>query len=370
MELISTKPSCTVKAAMYEHIGCYEDGEVMNPKTGYPLDVKPLKEIIYSQLDIPKDTLKNHSGGVFPFAYDKMYSINDENIDFHSSGVVFLDIDHLNNDYTRMHYGMQTLCNALPDLLCMHLSSSGNGIHMYFLSPELDKNEYAKYVIFDYIRLSDALKKILRIKLDPSTFDVHQTSMKQRFFLNYPKDGAIYYNDDAVVPRFDFSRIDRTIEENISCFPTLVRKWNSLNPKPQQDNDIDECNEDFSSKTLSCKSGIVEHLGHVDRMCLFNSLRVVFNDNKNVVMSEWRKCMSRMDFSIKHSTQLDYALNEPYKNHWFDYKTPHISYYLLSKFYHIDNLKDTKCEDKEFEILKDKEPKLTQEERTTLEKYL
>ena len=153
MDLQSNAPSCTVKAAMYEHIGTYidkKDGnkvKVRNPKNGYPLKVKTIKDIIYSQLNIPEGTKKNYSGGVFPFAYNTMYSVNDEDIDFHSSGVVFQDLDHIpDNDLRAICDNFDLLCKYLPDLFCIHYSSSGKGLHAYYLSPSFTPEEYKHFV--------------------------------------------------------------------------------------------------------------------------------------------------------------------------------------------------------------------------------
>lgn len=354
-------PSYTVKAAVCPPLGYNRDGSVRNPRTGQELKVKTLREIIYSQLDIPKSRNKGESGCVFPFEYDTFYSIQD--IDFQSSGVVFIDLDHVDSQIlSKITENFQLLCSILPDLMCLHLSYSGNGLHLYFLSPVLNKDEYCKRVIMDCMRLDKTLSKHLNIELDKAVFDAHQVSIKQRFFLNRPKDSKIYFNDNAVPTSCDQNEADSIIAAHIEEYPTLTSKWNSLNyAQPQEIQEID-----FTNKTITPNNNRPPHLSHMDRMLLFNSLRVIFKDDKKKVLAAHQQCMKRMKYTSANNTQLTAAVNEPIKNNWFSYREPHISMRLLSMFYDIDELKEVESSTGSQSI----EYELNEEERILLSKYI
>ena len=355
--------SGAVKAAVCPHLGYNKEGKVKNPMTGQKLEVKPLKDIIYSQLDIPSSRKKGESGCVFPFSYDRMYSVNE--IDFQSSGVVFIDLDHIDKeDLEKITSNFQLLCDIMPDLLSLHLSYSGNGLHLYFLSPVLNKDEYCKRVIVNCMRLDKAFSKYLNINLDKSVFDSHQVSIKQRFFLNRPKDSKIHFNDTAFSIIGDEETQKRIINQHIGDYPTLVGKWKSLTYTQKdspQSTDID-----FSNKAISPNSNRPPHLSHMDRMLLFNSLRVVFNDDRSKVLAAHAQCMNRMQYSSDNNTQLKDAIAEPMKNNWFKYKDPHISMRLLTLFYDIDEIKTIE----QSEDVEQRNYELNEEELSLLAKYI
>lgn len=383
MELISNKPSCTVKAAVCPHLGYKKNGELRHPLTGQPLKVKSLKEIVYSQLDIPEDKEKGTSGCVFAIPYDRMYSVHDESIDFHSSGAVFVDLDHVNDkEIENINSNFDKFIKFMPDMLGMNLSYSGTGFHLYFLSNPLSPKDYLKWQIATSIRFNESYNKIFGVKLPNIIFDAHQTGIKQRFFLNRPKDMQIQWNDDAIIGSSSESSLIDFVNKHIDYYDikdengkaedTIYTRWKNLTQKcesPQSESQ-QNCSFSIANYSISRKDNTVRHLDHYERMRLYSSLRVAFNDNPYIVSQEWEHCMQMMEFLPEHKTQFKVALEEPNRNYsWKTYKDPHISREFFL-FYNAIPLKDTKCEDKEFEILKDKEPKLTQEERTTLEKYL
>lgn len=375
MDLQSNAPSCTVKAAMYEHIGTYidkKDGnkvKVRNPKNGYPLKVKTIKDIIYSQLSITEGTKKNYSGGVFPFAYDTMYSVNDEDIDFHSSGVVFQDLDHIpDNDLRAICDNFDLLCKYLPDLFCIHYSSSGKGLHAYYLSPSFTPEEYTKRAILNYIRLGVVCSRFLGIEFPTNICDEHQVSIKQRFFLNRPMDSKILWNDKAFGVIFPSNQEDELINKEVHKYLELEKKWNRMNYKSSEKSSIEQI-KSFETSEIERKSKIVPHLGHKSRMLLYSSLRAAFKDDPKTVATEWDYCMRHMEYTSEHNTQLKDALREPDNNHaWKTYKTPHISKEFFL-FYDVNEYIDTGLDDKVSKV-RHSTPKLTDEERELLEKYL
>lgn len=376
MEFNSNAPSCTVKASMYDFIGTYidkKDGnkvKVLNPRNYSKLKVKSLKEIIYSQLNIPEGTEKNHSGAVYAFAYDIMYAIDDPDIDFHSSGVVFQDLDHVPAEELQILCdNFDLLCQKLPDLLCMHYSSSGKGLHLYYLSPKFTPREYTKRVILNYIRLGVVCSKFLNIELPEDVCDPAQVGLKQRFFLNRPLDSKIHWNDNAFGTIFNQEQEDELINKEIYKFGPLTKKWESLNYKPTEN--VSSITDKFDSNlyNIERKNKIVQHLDHQSRMRLYSSLRVVFNDKPDIVEREWDYCIHHMEFNRDHKTQLGVALREPDRNRsWKTYKTPHLSREFFL-FYYMTPLVETKCEEKERKTIRNKEPKPTDEERELLEKY-
>lgn len=371
MELNSYAPSCTVNASMYTHIGVDKKGEPIHPSTGHPLIVKPIKDIIYSQLDIPTDIEKGHSGGVFPFAYDKMYSIHDESIDFHSSGVVFQDIDHIpQKGLQKIYDNFELLTQKLPDLFCMHYSASGGGLHLYYLSPKLTPEEYLKRLIVNTIRFDKICTIFLGISLPPDIYDEHQLSIKQRFYLNRPKDSTILWNNDAFSTVFPIEQEDELINTEVSKYPVLEKKWKRIKNFSQQEQSSLDNNDVFKSEyySITRKNRKVEHLDYQSRWFLYNSLRLMFNNNRELILKEWNWCMNNMTYDGA-KTQLKTALNEPNTKNW-DKTDAHMAWTVVLKFYNITPLKDTNCEDKEFSIQIDKEPNLTQEERSLLEKYM
>lgn len=360
----NTETLCTVKIAVCPHLGFKKNGEPIFPSIGQKLKVMPLKEAVYSQLKINESKPKGASGCIFPFEYDIMYSVHD--IDFYNSGVVFVDLDHISSSTIEfIIQNFNKLCQYLPDLVCLHLSYSGSGLHLYFLSPELEKLEYEKRVLINCLRLEKTLK-VLNINLPKSAFDSHQVSIKQRFFLNRPKDNKIYWNDLACPSKFSPIQENTILEKEMPTYKSannaLYRKW--LSTKPVKSTSFVD-NTDYTNTALSPKSNIAEHLGHQDRMLLFNSLRVVFNDNKDTVLAEWSKCMNRMEFTTEHSTQLKDALTEPQRNNWFNYDTPHVSRYLLSRFYDINEIKEVKPTDDEYPSME-----LNDDDKALIEKYL
>lgn len=369
MELNSYAPSCTVNVAVCPHLGFKKNGELQHPWTGHPLKVKSLKETVYSQLDIPESQEKGTSGCVFPFAYDVMYAINDESIDFHSSGVVFQDLDHIPaNELKQIHDNFDLLTKYLPDLVCLHYSASGGGLHLYYLSPKLAPDDYLKRLIVNTIRLDKVCNKFLGISIPSNIYDEHQLSIKQRFFLNRPKDMKILWNDNAYSTIFPVEQENKLIDKEVDKYPPLADKWNKLKYEPT----ISQLKgEQFKSESydITRKNKRVEHLDYHDRWMLYNSLRVMFNNNKDLITREWEWCMNNMIYTDENNTQLKTALKEPRTKRW-DTTVAHMAWTIVLKFYNITPLKDTKCEDKEYTIEQDKEPALTQEEKLLLAKYM
>lgn len=377
---ISTNPSCTVKAAVCPHLGFYENGDIIHPSTGQQLEVKSLKEIVYSQLDIPDKKEKGTSGCVFAIPYDILYSVHDKSIDFHSSGALFMDLDHVSEQAVEnINNNFDKFIKFMPDMLGMHLSYSGTGFHFYFLSNPLTPKDYLKWQIATCIRFNKSYEMIFNEKLPNTIFDPAQTGIKQRFFLNRPKDMRIQWNDSAIIGSSSESSLVEFVNKHIDYYniidedgktkDSICTRWKNLiyEYEPKSNNSDQEW---IKNSSITKKTNKVSHLSHVERMKLYSSLRAAFNDDPNIVKQEWERCMRMMEFLPEHKTQLKDALNEPNHNHsWKNYNDPHISreFYL---FYNVVPLKDTKCEDKEFEILKDKEPNLTQEEKNLLEKYI
>lgn len=380
MELISNKPSCTVKAAVCPHLGFYPNGDLRHPLTGQPLKVKSLKEIVYSQLDIPEDREKGTSGCFFAIPYDRMYSIHDENIDFHSSGALFVDLDHVPEQAVEnINNNFDKFIKFMPDLLGMNLSYSGTGFHIYFVSKPLSPKDYARLQIATCVRFSESYELIFNEKLPNTIFDPAQTGIKQRFFLNRPKDMQIQWNDVASIGVYSEQSLNDFVNKHIDYYniidkngrivDSIYKRWKNLTQKYEPKSNVTE-QEWIKNSSITRKNNKISHLSHPERMRLYSSLRAAFNDDQKIVSQEWEHCIQMMEFLPEHKTQLKDALLEPDRNStWKTYETPHISREFFL-FYNFVPLKDTKCEDKEFEIFKDKEPNLTQEERTTLEKYL
>ena len=380
MELTSNAPSCTVKAAVCPYLGRKKNGKIRHPQTGQPLKVKSLKEIVYSQLDIPESREKGTSGCVFAIPYNQMYSVHDTNIDFHSSGAVFVDLDHVNQqEIENINNSFDKFIQFMPDMLGMNLSYSGTGFHLYFLSNPMTPNEYAKWQIGTCVRFNKSYEKIFGVQLPNTIFDAHQTGIKQRFFLNRPSDMRIQWNDSAIIGSSPESSLIEFVNKHIDYYDikdnndkskdSIYTKWHSLIRTYEPTSTINE-QEYLLNSSISRKNVKVRHLDHKERMRLYSSLRVAFHDDKDIVANEWEHCMRTMEYLQINDTQLKDALAEPDNNRsWKTYSDPHISreFYL---FYNIEPLKDTKCEDKPINVETNKEPALTDDEKLLLAKYM
>jgi len=384
MELISNKPSCTVKAAVCPHLGFYPNGDLRHPLTGQPLKVKSLKEIVYSQLDIPEDREKGTSGCFFAIPYDRMYSIHDESIDFHSSGALFVDLDHVSEQAVEnINNNFAKFIKFMPDMLGMNLSYSGTGFHIYFISNPLSPKDYTRLQIATCVRFSESYELIFNEKLPNTIFDPAQTGIKQRFFLNRPKDMQIQWNDAAKIGVYSEQSLNDFVNKHIDYYniidkngitkDSICKRWKNLTRKyePKPTNEPPQSESQYSGSfsianyTISRKNNIVSHLSHPERMKLYSSLRVAFNDNPYIVSQEWEYCMNLMEYLPEHKTQLEDALEEPDHNYsWKTYDDPHISREFFL-FYNAIPLKETKVSDKDYNIRE-----LTEDEEELLAKYI
>lgn len=216
---------------------------------------------------------------------------------------IVLDIDHI----SEMSYTVDELKNILfayPSVYWVQTSCSGDGVFALVYVQEPTKRE----LYFNWFEKD--LKDRYNIKLDKLD------DITRLRFLTYDDSPLARNEIIPCVNEYEPKKKKRTYRPMSVYKQASMKVYNASHEFEWVPND-----------------NIVEHLSHKDRMLLFNSLRCIYNDDRDKVFSAWEQCMHRMEYLPSNNTNLRLALDEPERNNWMKYETPHISYKILMKFY-------------------------------------
>lgn len=174
----------------------YYNGYVQ--KNGNPVTkVKLLDSIVACKKIINKDSQKGTTGGIFPY----VSRTNRQNFDVEPSDVLFVDIDHISNEYidgvcvTDIILGkFNELCSELPNIITAYTSHSYN---IHFILYKESMNNSDDYITQNQIYtavLATIIKKVCGIDLRTidKSIDTHNQVLTQRFYLNHIDN--IYWN--------------------------------------------------------------------------------------------------------------------------------------------------------------------------------
>lgn len=302
-----------------------EDGnEILKPRLPYnddPVNVVPLKNLWLWQETMNPLSPKGTSGMIFPFSFDKLYSIDyikEHNLK--SNGTVFLDLD-CGKDLVQPIYDVIPKIN---EILCYNMicaAKTAKGIHVLFLSDPLTAEEYTARNFYMLASFTEAVKRVLNIDLskekwyDPKSDAMHGCldsctfTMKQRLWLRYCDKVYWFDNPIKIVPS------DHTKAELRKLYPDLYKEMRSnlgYYDPVSSNNKVNRVTKCITSTNKNTSDH--EYIEHRKRMRLFYSLCCCFRDDEENLFRQWERCCNLMAEGNGHTRK--FFLNEPNKNKW------------------------------------------------------
>lgn len=169
--------------------------------------------------NLPINGKKGQYGSIFVYESNQLGNYDDETL---STGVILVDIDYISKEVADEIYTYaEMLSDDFPPLLAIQYSSSyynpnttKNGLHLFFKSHKLTKEEYRIQAAFCGALFVELVKKDLGIDLlniEPTEagkpiLDTHNNNMAQRFNLFY---STFKYNQRA----YEFEFTNYTTEQ-------------------------------------------------------------------------------------------------------------------------------------------------------------
>lgn len=274
------------------------------PTNDSPLEIVDLKTLWLSQKTMNKDDKKGMNGMIFPFCFNKLYSIEKiESEKLCNNGIVFVDVD-CGGELAQTIFDKLEECNNLLSGSIIAGVTTRNGLHLLFKSDPMTTTEYKTKVCGYLTAFAFSVLKVTGIDLRsiPKALDSCTFSIKQRLFLRYSNN--IYWNDYASNTKMD----EKTKQGLIKEYPEL---WKKVLPRST-----------YSSLKRSCTGEVLnisdiqlhEYIPHHLRWSLFDSLCCCY-DSEESVMTQWNRCCDLID-PVEHSAE--FFKKEPIRNHWYD----------------------------------------------------
>lgn len=290
------------------------------PRNDNPVKVVPLKDLWLWQEKMNPKSPKGTSGMIFPFAFDKMYSIDyiSEN-NLTSNGTVFIDIDCGAEMAAEIYAKIPEINEVLySSMICA--SQTAKGIHILFLSDPLTASQYTERNFYMLAAFAYATQKVTGIDLntaqwpDPETGELHGCldtctfTMKQRLWLRYCK--KVYWFDNPVktVPSASTQAELRRLYPDLYAKARGRLEWDTRKKSGQPLPDT-RC-----SATAATDTPKHPYIDHYTRWRLFRSLCCCFRDNEDELWRQWERCCDLMEEGNGHSKS--FFLKAPHANHW------------------------------------------------------
>ena len=163
---------------------------------GYVSSVR-LWDVMNRCLDIDENAEKGATGGIFPYISRK----NKQGMDFYPSNILFIDVDHISDEYVDgvcvtdiILNNFDKLCSLLPNIVTAYTSKRYN-IHFILYQKDIkDGDDYIKYNQIYSAVISRLIYKVcdIDLRLIKDSVDTHNQIMEQRFFLNHTN--KLYWN--------------------------------------------------------------------------------------------------------------------------------------------------------------------------------
>lgn len=207
---------------------CTESGHA---KRGTKLSSRTLDSILDYCSEIPKNASKHKDGSMFAYIKDTLGK-PDQMDDFRNGGVMFLDLDYLPKEITKLLYdNFEYLASQIPFLYAVQYSSSWylkpnekTGLHLFGCTVELNYDDYNRMVGIAYAWLAYVVKRKWDIDLTSCGVKGHErdvldmtAKLTQRFYLYHSE----YKKNDYALPVHP-DNIDRETVE------TLKNEYKSL----------------------------------------------------------------------------------------------------------------------------------------------
>lgn len=290
-----------------------DNGEIapILPKNNSTLQVVDLKEVWLSQEDMNPDNEKGMDGMIFPFNFDKLYSIDEiKDNNYTGNGTVFIDIDcgpELIDEIFKYIPAIND--NMGGSIICA--ATTRKGLHLILYGGELNAEEYELKTFYYLTSFAWILKEVSGIDLRDvdKALDTCTFTIKQRLFLRFSKN--IYWNDNynnATLNEHQKSRLRKEYKEIYN------KKFNKGHLTGADNNNTFKI---ITNATIIEIKDIDKHeyIEHSMRWSLFDSLCCCFGEDYEELMKQWKRCCSLIE-PANHNYR--FFLEEPKKNRWFD----------------------------------------------------
>lgn len=242
---------------------------------------------------------------------------------YKSGGVMFIDIDHVEEYMDKIYDSFEYLCSEVPNVIAMVSSHSGKGYHIFVLTDQLEPDEYKRIYCETMAMIVYTLNEHCGIDFSPLVdengktiekyVDLANATMKQKFYISASK----YIKINPNIKMIDYEseqvrEIARKLKELLPyCFKKendkeWMKKMNTVSFKREYDFDVEikDMDEEYTAP---------EYLQHRQRMMLYGSLQYIFK-TKEETDKQWKRCAYMMQTG-EHT--LEFLLKEPKKNKWF-----------------------------------------------------